>query len=165
MNTPNDSFIQLSSHFASNLSTSSNHPTSHAIWALLTTVLFTTFPTSHPMFRHLQPSQHQTQHEHTLRKFYTFLFTRRIQCFHFLNSFNITCHMNTSDDHSIHPFSHFASNVSTSTNSTSNATRTLLTKPPFAFFFTLHGMFRLHPLIQHRMQHEKSSAQFCSPLF
>ena len=51
-------YIQLFSHFASNLSTSSTNTTSHHITALLTTVLFNSFLTSHQTFPLPQLIQH-----------------------------------------------------------------------------------------------------------
>jgi hypothetical protein len=165
-NTLDDSYVHLSSHLASNLSFSSTNTTLHAIWTLFSTVVFTSFHNSYGTFPLPERIQHHMLYEHSLWRFYSHLFSLHTKPFHFLNEHNITYHTNTSHKSSVHPFCHFASNLSSSsTNTTSHTIRTLLTTVLFISLLTSHQIFPLSQLIQHHMPYEHFITQLCSPLF
>ncbi len=82
MNKPQHNSIYLCSHSECNVSTSLTDSASHCIWAVLTTVLFTSFLTSHAMFRLPQLIQHNIPYEYSSRQFCSHLFSFPIECSH-----------------------------------------------------------------------------------
>ena len=165
INTPQHTSVHLFDHFASNLSTNFTHPTSHHTWTLLITVLSTSSITSHQISPPTSLIQHHITHQHSSPLFCPPLRSLRIKSLHQLHSSNITSHMNTPYDCSVHLFDHFASNLSTNfTHPTSHHTWTLLTTVLSTSSITSHQISPPTSLIQHHITHQHSLWLFCPPL-